>query len=1470
MGIGSYELIGVPGVMTVQAFQVPPPTATTGKGPSYNTAIAIQVGGVLVTVVASGAFGEPITKIDGVQASQGNHFPGDLKVKIKAKNIIVMPKGPCPDYKFKITWKQMPRSCTGWFLSLFADIPEANAIDTGTSGLCTTSNVPAERVSSDVLFSPGDVQDLSGACFPAGITPETWDPTPETPADACAACGNGASLQQAEDACALITTSGTFFYDSCLLDFCYSCGSFSSLQSVLEAMYEIDDIPYEVTDDSITPENGTTIDMSFFGDALPATTVPVVFVDGAYSGHSGGGATTQTTDDGWMDEFFATSYPEESTWGYVSDNDGGSGISADTDNGQGGEFSAVLRSVQFILTGGTSISVDIVGGTGIQPSWGGIQAPTPAPAATWSANAGPTGFIGVAIRDVSTNTWMVSKKRSSNAWGNANSETVTFSTSELSPGMGSVVTIDLIDTYYGELSTGGYNGAIFDNVTICGTATSFADGFYSGIGSDCGSDGSEGGSDGSEGGSDGSEGGSAKKGSLFSFFVKVNGEAEWVYVDDIGSGTGSQGLQLAEGHDYGVLQSIEFTLTGSTSISIGTHGGTGGLADVDGLSTETMGFMGIAIRDVASDTWIISSRRTNNGAGAGGYEVLTFSSSDLAEHAGKVVTLDLIDSYSDGGSYDWITFNKATISGSATTTLPDGDYGSTLQLSNIFVTPLPGPDSGPGVEWGPSSSGGLAADTDQVITVQLSNGPSGFTGYDGTYEYNESSGTYSQGDGTIIQVGIMSTAHSTWAIVGTDESCTDTALTNDGGSQPSGVLASVAACEASCAENTACKYYLYTYDPNRNNANLIYHCATWATCGTTSTYQDGDGGQIYQKPVLSYVDTANLAVGLDATSPDGYSPDDTGGDADAAVDGDENTYFDQDNNQAGPYILQLTNTPSFAGYSLDGYANNEFAPKSWTLECDGTTIDTQTDHSYSDNLFTTGLTQTFSCTTLQLVITDWYDDSPAIREFQLHPLADNWHEECRSSFGCEDDGANVCHGCGVHDGLSMYCCNSAHSFSSGHACFESEFLALTQQAGHHCVTPQATTPALPSELCPVSAETSDSGSWSGHPSTPATKYGTNQYIFVVHLGGNVAMVMVDKYGKYVESGYRLAEGIDIYDQAAVVAAWDAKSGGYSYDGKLSNMLFGLCLPDIAALPNTAYLGTTDATYFMAPCGQSGCNTVDPPLTGWICIHPSCATGDSATLEEQEYNAVLRSVPFYLGTGGTVLKIDAIGGNGGTDNVDDTAATWGDYTTSDGFQGVAIRNVETDTWVVSKRRSSSSLESWETLEFTVYDLAPLAGLLITVDLLDLYTGSISFGEVIKETTTLPPTPVPTPAPDWTSSTGTSGVTSSTGTSDTTGTSSTGISTTDTSTTDTSATGTSSTGTSATDTSATGTSSTGTSATGTSSTGTSVTATSMTGTDTATMSSVTGRVCPATRQLPVTAQNLEMISNLGFRPAWCTNR
>jgi hypothetical protein len=101
------------------------------------------------------------------------------------------------------------------------------------------------------------------------MTPETWDPTPETPADVCAACTNGASINQANEACGLVGTPGTQSYNSCLLDFCYLCGSQSVLTAFAEVKFQEAGIPYTIDADGITSENGTTFNKEFFGDALP-------------------------------------------------------------------------------------------------------------------------------------------------------------------------------------------------------------------------------------------------------------------------------------------------------------------------------------------------------------------------------------------------------------------------------------------------------------------------------------------------------------------------------------------------------------------------------------------------------------------------------------------------------------------------------------------------------------------------------------------------------------------------------------------------------------------------------------------------------------------------------------------------------------------------------------------------------------------------------------------------------------------------------------------------------------------------------------------------------------------------------------------------------------------------------------------------------------------------------------------------
>ena len=74
----------------------------------------------------------------------------------------------------------------------------------------------------------------------------------------------------------------------------------------------------------------------------------------------------------------------------------------------------------------------------------------------------------------------------------------------------------------------------------------------------------------------------------------------------------------------------------------------------------------------------------------------------------------------------------------------------------------------------------------------------------------------------------------------------------------------------------------------------------------------------------------------------------------------------------------------FRGYSITGRANNDYAPRNWTLRCDGVLIDRQAGYAYTRNRFLTCLPQSHTCASLQLSIVAWYGASPSIRTFGLY------------------------------------------------------------------------------------------------------------------------------------------------------------------------------------------------------------------------------------------------------------------------------------------------------------------------------------------------------------------------------------------------------------------------------------------------------------------------------------------------------
>jgi len=137
--------------------------------------------------------------------------------------------------------------------------------------------------------------------------------------------------------------------------------------------------------------------------------------------------------------------------------------------------------------------------------------------------------------------------------------------------------------------------------------------------------------------------------------------------------------------------------------------------------------------------------------------------------------------------------------------------------------------------------------------------------------------------------------------------------------------------------------------------------------------------------------SVNFALGVPATSPDGLNPDGDGGEANYAVDGNLDNWWDQQDNAGSPHILELDLTGaqnSVRGYGFSAWAFDAHSPKTWQIKCDGVVIDEVLNHDYSDcqcSDYETCLDREYSCDTLQLYITAWHGPSPAIREFYLRP-----------------------------------------------------------------------------------------------------------------------------------------------------------------------------------------------------------------------------------------------------------------------------------------------------------------------------------------------------------------------------------------------------------------------------------------------------------------------------------------------------
>jgi hypothetical protein len=129
----------------------------------------------------------------------------------------------------------------------------------------------------------------------------------------------------------------------------------------------------------------------------------------------------------------------------------------------------------------------------------------------------------------------------------------------------------------------------------------------------------------------------------------------------------------------------------------------------------------------------------------------------------------------------------------------------------------------------------------------------------------------------------------------------------------------------------------------------------------------------------------NLAIGAIADSPDGLNDDGTSAGDQAAIDGNANTFWDeQDNAQLYRLRVKLSQAETVRAIQISGYAHHNYAPKDFTILFDGKVVKTITNAQYYNNDLLVLIPEA-KCSEIELKITGYYGASPAIRELAVYP-----------------------------------------------------------------------------------------------------------------------------------------------------------------------------------------------------------------------------------------------------------------------------------------------------------------------------------------------------------------------------------------------------------------------------------------------------------------------------------------------------
>jgi len=134
----------------------------------------------------------------------------------------------------------------------------------------------------------------------------------------------------------------------------------------------------------------------------------------------------------------------------------------------------------------------------------------------------------------------------------------------------------------------------------------------------------------------------------------------------------------------------------------------------------------------------------------------------------------------------------------------------------------------------------------------------------------------------------------------------------------------------------------------------------------------------------------NLALGSKATSPDGLAKDGGAGGDLAAIDGNENTFWDEvDGKKLYRLLIELPKIEKMSYITITGYKQHDYSPKDLDILIDGKVVKSVKNLTYTNNK--AGIEfPTTSGKTLELKITAAHPKasaSPAIRELEIYAKA---------------------------------------------------------------------------------------------------------------------------------------------------------------------------------------------------------------------------------------------------------------------------------------------------------------------------------------------------------------------------------------------------------------------------------------------------------------------------------------------------